>query len=129
MDLCISIIALVVSIISLILTGIIYERQKKDAIVESFYDDLCWLFCYSSTGGNVDARRIMIKLKLKAGFLNEDLFYKFKSILPILTNLNLTVSNPNRDRDWDLIQDFIYCFTKAYHPGTKLTKQYIKDNL
>ena len=129
MELCISIVALVVSIISLIFAIIIYKKQKKDAIIESFYDDLCLLLCYASTNGNIDAMRIMIKLKLKAGFLSKDLFDKFKFILPILTNLNLTVSNPNRDRDWDLIQDFIYCFTKAYNPGTKLTKQYIKDNL
>lgn len=129
MEFIISIISLLLSIVALVITYFIYKKQKNEAIIQSFFNDFALFLAYAAQGNNKDALITLTKLKLQIGFLTPDLYTEFVSILPIIEHLNLTSTNPSRDSDWAKIQNFIFNFTKSYNKKTKLTKQYIIDNL
>ena len=129
MEFIISIISLLLSIVALVITYLIYKKQKNEAIIQSFFNDFALFLAYAGQGNNKDALITLTKLKLQIGFLTPNLYTEFISILPIIEHLNLTSTNPSRDSDWAKIQNFIFNFTKSYDKKTKLTKQYLIDNL
>lgn len=129
MELCISILAVIVSLFSLILTISIYKKQKNEVIIQSFFNDFALFLSYAGQCDNKNALITLTKLKLQIGFLTTDLYNEFLSLLPIIEHLNLTRTNTNRDRDWLKIQQFIFNFTKSYNPKTKLTLEYLSENL
>lgn len=129
MEFIISIISLLLSIVALVITYLIYKKQKNEAIIQSFFNDFALFLAYTGQGNNKDALITLTKLKLQIGFLTPNLYTEFISILPIIEHLNLTSTNPSRDSDWAKIQNFIFNFTKSYNKKTKLTKQYLIDNL
>ena len=129
MEIALSIIAIVVSFVSLIVALIIYSKQKSEAIIQSFFDDFTSFLAYASTGKNDEARFTLIKLKSQAGFLKKDLYEEFCEILRVVEFLDLTKNNPNRDSDWRDIRKFILNFTKSYNPKSKLTMEFLREHL
>lgn len=125
LDYLFSIISLIISIVALLITALIYKKQKNEAIIQSFFNDFALFLAYSGQGNYKDARIKLTKLKLQVGFLTPALYAEFISILPIIEHLNLTPTNPSRDSDWAKIQNFIFNFTKSYNKKTTLTKQYL----
>lgn len=129
MELFLSILAIVISIFSLIATGLIYKKQKNEAIIQSFFNDFALFLSYAGQGKNKDALIMLTKLKIQVGFLSDDLYYEFLNLLPIIEHLNLTDTNPHKNSDWLKIQKFIFNFTKRYNTRTKLTLEYLSTNL
>lgn len=129
MELLISILALVISILSLIATAFIYSREKNEAIIQSFFNDFASFLSYAGQGRNKDAFITLTKLKIQIGFLKTDLYDEFLNLLPIIEHLNLTNTNPNLESDRFKIESFILNFTKSYNTKSKLSIDYLSTNL
>lgn len=126
----ISILSLILSIIALICTYKIYRKQKIDDSIISFYS-IFSEFLADATKNNNDAHIILIKLKLKATFLDREIFEEFIKILPRIEKLNLTDSNPERKEDWDCILNFLTISSNFYNNtlNKDLIKIYLHENL
>ena len=125
----ISLLALIISILSLIAAFTIYSRQKFDGIIQSFFNDFTSFLSYAARSHNDEALLTLIKLKVQAGFLEKDLYHEFVELLPIIEHLNLTSTNPHKASDWLVIQKFILDFTKKYNPNTDLDMDYLTKYL
>ena len=60
-----SIISLILSIVALLITALIYQKQKNEVIIQSFFNDFAQFLAYAGQGNNKDALITLTKLKLQ----------------------------------------------------------------
>jgi len=127
----VSILTLIVAVATWILAWKIAQAQKNETVLRGFYDQFAAFLAYAAkpSKDKNEVLRLLICMKVTAGFLDKKLFKKFDKMLETIENLNLTRDNLSRDKDWDKIRGFLLTCIKSFNADTAVTDNWIKKHL